>query len=300
MQLLYMSLRRWIASGEASSDQRAMVEASRCVEQVTEVQLEASQKGRKRKFSERHHYDQSTRTAIGKYALINGNKRAVEKFSASLGFSVSEATVRNFKRAVQSLLSNGESLCSIEVPERKQGRPLLLPEEIDQTKKFIQSLRASGSPVSLSIVLAAAKGIVTHKAPNLLKEYGGQVELKKSWAFSFLSRHNYVKRKATRTSRKVPNDFDDIKASFLDRINEAVKAHNISPSMIINFDQTGTKMVDWTLEVQGTKQIDMVGLDDKRVFLAETLSGELLPPEIIYAGKTPRCHPNVNVPCNTL
>ena len=33
--------------------------------------------------------DQGTKTAIGKYATINGNKKAVEKF----GFSVSEATV---------------------------------------------------------------------------------------------------------------------------------------------------------------------------------------------------------------
>ena len=72
--------------------------------------------------------------------------------------------------------------------------------------------------------------------------------------------------------------------------------------MIVNFDQTGTKMVpvsNWTLEIQETKQIDMVGWDDKRevtALLAETLSGELLPPQIIYAGKTARCHPSVNVP----
>ena len=40
--------------------------------------------------------DQSTNTDIGKYATINGNKKAVEEFSKELGFSVSEATVRNF------------------------------------------------------------------------------------------------------------------------------------------------------------------------------------------------------------
>ena len=54
---------------------------------------------------------------------------------------MSEATVRNFKREVQKLLSDGQALESIELPERKRGRPLL-PEEIDQlTKKFIHSLR---------------------------------------------------------------------------------------------------------------------------------------------------------------
>ena len=42
--------------------------------------------------------------------------------------------------------------------------------------------------------------------------------------------------------------------------------------MVINFDQTGTKMVPVTLEVHGSKQIDMVGLDKI------SLTGELLPP----------------------
>ena len=201
------------------------------------LQTQHDEQGRKRKSSERHHYDQATKTAIGKYAQIHSNKRAVQKFSASLGFPVSEATVRNFKREVQKLLSDGQALESIELPERKRGRPLLLPEEIDQlTKKFIQSLRLCGSPVSSSIVVAAAKGILTHKACSLLKEYGGQIELTKSWAFSFLTRHGYVKRKGTRTTRKLPDNFDDVKAAFLDKIKEAVTDHCISPSMIVNFD----------------------------------------------------------------
>ena len=72
--------------------------------------------------------------------------------------------------------------------------------------------------------------------------------------------------------------------------------------MVLNFDQTGTKMVpvsDWTLEVQGSKQIDMIGLEDKReitVLPAISLTGELPSPQVIYAGKTPRCHPHVNIP----
>ena len=41
----------------------------------------------------------------------------------------------------------------------------------------------------------------------------------------------------------------------------------IPPSMIINCDETETKMVPvrlWTMEIQGTKQIDMIAMDDKR------------------------------------
>ena len=103
----------------------------------------------------------------------------------------------------------------------RRGRPLLLQEEIDElTKKFIHGLRLCGSPVSSSIVLAAAKGIVHHKAPSLLIQYGGSPELKKLWAFSFLSRHGYVKRKATRASCQIPDDFEGVKSIYLGNIKK--------------------------------------------------------------------------------
>ena len=41
------------------------------------------------------------------------------------------------------------------------------------------------------------------------------------------------------------------------------------------------------------------GIEDKReitALLALTLSGVLLPPQLLYLGKTDRCHPHVNFP----
>ena len=52
---------------------------------------------------------------------------------------------------------------------------------------------------------------------------------------------------------------------------------------------------EWTLAAQGSKQVEIRGLDDKRemtALLATTLGGKVLPPQLIYAGKTPRCHPS--------
>jgi hypothetical protein len=55
--------------------------------------------------------------------------------------------VRNFKREVLKCLKEGNDLESITIPAINCGRPLLLPEEIDElTKKFIQNLRFCGSP----------------------------------------------------------------------------------------------------------------------------------------------------------
>ena len=301
-----MSLLRWFkaeTTSRSTSDEAAMNSADKFISQVVQEELALAGMGRKRKSSKRHCYDDDIRTEIGKHAMRYGNKSAVDKFSRSLGFPLPEATVRNFKRELQSQIKRGEWFDDVHVAVKKRGRPLLLPEEIDVlTKKYIHTLRVNGAPVSSSIIIVAAQGIITHYDQSLLKMFGGSIELKKSWAFSFLKRCGYVKRKATRTARKVPGDFEEVKKAFLQRVSESIQDYNIAPSMVVNFDQTGCKMIpvsDWTLEVEGTKQVDMIGRDDKReitLLLAISLAGKLLPPQIIYAGKTSRCHPSVNVP----
>lgn len=53
------------------------------------------------------------------------------------------------------------------------------------------------------------------------------------------------------------------------------------------------------MEERGAKQVKLVGRGDKRqitTLLASTLSGVLLPPRHIYAGKTDQCHPKVQFP----
>lgn len=43
----------------------------------------------------------------------------------------------------------------------------------------------------------------------------------------------------------------------------------------------------------------VAALDDKReitVVLSSTLSGDMLPPQVIYAGKTEKCHAKVTFP----
>ena len=72
--------------------------------------------------------------------------------------------------------------------------------------------------MALSIVQAAAKGIIAHKNAALLKEHGGPIEIGIKWTESFLRRRGYVKRKATKAARKLPPNFEDLKSVFLQRI----------------------------------------------------------------------------------
>ena len=50
-----------------------------------------------------------------------------------------------------------------------------------------------------------------------------------------------------------------------------VKLKEIPDSLIINLDQTGIKLVpteDWTMAAQGSRRIEVAGLDDKRQITA--------------------------------
>ena len=88
-------------------------------------------KGRKRKRSATHHYTTAVKTAFGKHALQFGNKIAVVKNSKELGFELPETTVINFKRELGQQLKSGKDYGELDITNRKRGRPLLLPAELD-------------------------------------------------------------------------------------------------------------------------------------------------------------------------
>ena len=125
------------------------------------------------------------------------------------------------------------------MPSAAVGRPLLIGKFDEKVAEYIRYLRLSGGIVNSNILIAAAKGIIAHKKPGLLKDYGGSIELGKKWAESFLIRKGYVKRKATNGARKVPTDFPELKLTYLKRIQEEVKSNAIPLELIFNWDQTG-------------------------------------------------------------
>ena len=78
----------------------------------------------------------------------------------------------------------------------------------------------------------------------------------------------------------------------------------IPGELIVNWDQTGvnyTPVSSWTMQSEGAKKVEIVAKDDKRqitVVIAGSLKGDILPLQIIYQGKTPRCLPSVKFPSN--
>ena len=113
---------------------------------------------------------------------------------------------------------------------------------------------------------------------------------------------NFVQRKGTKAAQKLPENFSEIKETFLCKIKEIVSQSNVPNDLIINFDQTNVYIVpvgDYILEDKGSKQIPIIGLEDKRqitVLLGCTLSCRLLPPQVIYTGSTNQVHPKFSFP----
>ena len=80
---------------------------------------------------------------------------------------------------------------------------------------------------------------------------------------------NFVKPRGNCTAKIHISDekFDELKSDFLNKIDKAVSKFDIPPEVIYNWDHTGINYVpvsNWTMEVEGSKKVPIVGLDDKR------------------------------------
>ena len=159
------------------------------------------------------------------------------------------------------------------------------------------SLRSCGAVVNTAITLACAQGIVVNEDANLLDCNGGHISLTMHWAKNFLHRIGFVKRKVTTKAKLTVENFKALKEQFLLDIKCIVEMNEIPPSLIINWDQTGTHNVpvsSWTMEMERSKQIQVADIDDKwqlTTVFAASLVGDFFHYSWCIKGKTPKCLP---------
>ena len=113
-----------------------------------------------------------------------------------------------------------------------------------------------------------------------------------------MKRMGYVQRRGSTQSKQkfTDEEFLQVKQSFIAQIQEMVKAHRIPDKLVMNWDQSGIQLMpsstcNWTMEEQGSRRVAIEGLNDKRKITATftvTLSGEVLPLQLLYVGKTDR------------
>ena len=157
-----------------------------------------------------------------------------------------------------------------ELPEKQQGRPLLLGKDLEsKVRQFILELRDCGTPVSIAVVAAAAKGIAEAKDAMLLAENDGAIDLTKDWGKRLLGRIRFVKCKCTTAAKKASQEeFEEVKTQYLEDIETVAKLEDIPPELVVNWDQTAIKYVpisSWTQEKKGAKCVEIVSTDDTRL-----------------------------------
>ena len=183
---------------------------------------------------------------------------------------------------------------------------MLLGAHLDsQVQVYLKNVRAARGPVIAQIAMAAVRGIMLSldAGRSRLAEYGGHIRLGRHWAYSLLERMNFVKRKATTAKSKYMIDnFKQVKKQFLNDVTAIIQMEEIHPELVLNFDQTGIKIVtslSWTMDKDGSKRVEVVGVGDKHMITAifcGSLVGDFLPVRIIYKGKTSHCHPHCQFP----
>ena len=275
----------------------------RANEEVRTQKKKSNKRGTYQKYSE------ELRAKIALYAVRHGVPAAVRYSSRELRINITESTIRSFKSAyIEELKSQRirHSTDKIKVsPYKKRGKPLLLGEDLDKVvQNYLEKLREFGGCVSSGIVVVAARGIVLTYDRSLLKEFGGHIELTKFWARSLIKRMKYVKRRATTTKSKMMiNNVEELKMGFYNDLVSIIKMMDIPSSLVMNWDQTGVRLVPasgWTMEKRGSKRVEIAGTNNKEqitLVLCGTMTGDFLPPQVIYKGTTPRCHPKYSFPC---
>jgi hypothetical protein len=109
-------------------------------------------------------------------------------------------------------------------------------------------------------------------------------------------------RCATRPGKKTPENVSQILTDTFLRISWTFSKFNISAVFMVNSDQTlvyFSACAKETYESIGSKQVEVVGLDEKRGFtllVGISLNGEVLPFQVIYRGKSPASLPSPSAP----
>ena len=242
-------------------------------------------------------YDEFKRAKIANWAIVNGNRPAAVKFG------VLESTVRSIVKAYNKEKSDKYKELA-KLPKRSRGAKPLLPSEIDaKVISMIKSMRASGHSITYDITISIAKSLVKAHNRTLLKEHGGSINLHQTWAQSIHRRLGFVKRKATTSKQPVsPGFIYEVGFTFFSAIQRNINAYLIPPVLVINIDQAPLRFYltpTHILTKKGEASVPITNSSDYRQITGAfgiSMAGEFLPIQLIYQGKTNKCHPNYNFP----
>lgn len=274
--------------------EEATLEANKAVESLL-----SQQNGGKRKRKPYRRFSDTDRAVIGKYAAEHGNAEAMKRFKQEFP-ELPESTVRSFKikytNALESGQLSGEAIDKI--PSKRRGRPKLLGEYDTQVQQFVKALQQSGTTVTPQVVIAAAEGIVSANNKELLASNGGNVSLKKTWAVSLMKRVGLRKSRTKSTGDEGTSLEIEGDMSCVGKILSAINTHSIPLQLVISWEQFDLPVIPDGYS-SGTNGDDLDGRDGTGSiigFIGVTMSGNILPFQLVYDGDSTDCHPTFSFP----
>ena len=274
--------------------EEATLEANKAVESL----LSQQQNGGKRKRKPYRRFSDTDRAVIGKYAAEHGNAKAMKKFKQEFP-ELPESTVRSFKikytQALESGQSPGEAIEKI--PSKRRGRPKLLGDYDTQVQQFVKALQHSGTVVTPQVVIAAAEGIVSANNKELLASNGGNVNLKKTWAVSLMKRVGLRKSRGSKDAGNASTSSED-DTSCIGQILKAISTHSIPLELVIGWEQFDLPLVPDGYS-GGNEGDDLGGGSGTRSIvgvIGATMSGSILPFQLVYDGDSEDCRPSFSFP----
>jgi hypothetical protein len=164
----------------------------------------------------------------------------------------------------------------------------------EELKKQIIALRDQGAVINVRITKLLMRVVLEQHCPPLLQ----QLKLSNSFVSNWVREElNFTWRLRTTAAQKLPLDWRTQGMYMAKRIAVNVHQYRVHPSLIINMDQTGLHLVpasSRTYALKGSKEVPVIGAEDKRQItccIASAMSGEMLPMQLIFTGKTEKCLP---------
>ena len=177
-------------------------------------------------------------------------KREIENHA--LTFRTLSAIKKIFRKVseiyVLELLNNWKNKCRTggdKFAFQKVGKPNLLDDHlIKKVKDIAIGSCQAGGVINRRQIVNIEKDVVRANNPDILKEFGGTVELTNQWPRSVLPDLKWSKQNGTTGKRKAaPQFLPKEKFTFQRVISTAISSHDIPNFLVLNIDQTNLSYV---------------------------------------------------------
>ena len=160
---------------------------------------------------------------------------------------------------------------------------------------FLKAIQARGGVININVVRAVGGALIEG---NPSRQQLSKFSMPRSWVQSIYRQMGFVRRLATTGRPPAPSGlYKECRTTYLRDISEAIKKHKIPSELILNSDQTPSSYISVdkvTMARKGFTSVAIKGVTDKRnitLTFIISLSGQFLPLQIIYGGKTTASHP---------